>query len=56
MKERFFDFDGESVPMEAHFKVDVSGKHPAPRMHFDEHDGVIRVGYIGAHLRTKRTN
>lgn len=56
MRERVFSFDGEPVPMEAHYKIDLSGKHPAPRLHFDLHDGVIRVGYIGAHLRTKRTN
>lgn len=56
MRERVFSFDGEPVAMEAHYKIDLSGKHPAPRLHFDLHDGVIRVGYIGAHLRTKRTN
>lgn len=56
MALRTFDVQGEKVPMEAHFKIDASGKHPAPRMHFTTIDGRVHVGYIGRHLRNQSTN
>lgn len=56
MSERSFVVDGERYEMEAHYKVDASGRHPAPRMHFIESDGRVLVGYVGKHLRTFGTN
>lgn len=56
MSLRTFEVDGEPVPMEAHFRVDASGRAPAPRMHFAEIDGVIHIGYVGEHLRNTQTN
>lgn len=56
IRERYFTVDGESVLMEAHFKIDPSGSHPAPRMHFSLIEGVPTIGYVGPHLRTKATN
>lgn len=50
--------DGERIEMMAHFKIAQSGL-VSPRLHyFDDtmRSGKVYVGYIGPHLRTKRTN
>lgn len=56
MLHRTFPIDGKPVPMESHFKIDASGRHPSPRMHFIERNGIIYIGYVGRHLPTFRTN
>lgn len=56
MAVRTFDTPVGKVVMESHLKIDASGKHPSPRLHFAEKDGKVYVGYVGRHLRNFKTN